>query len=171
MSSVLALSSHIMFFSCVIYLYFLTIFLCHLRLIPTFFVSASFFPPTFSVSLSDHVLSASVFIPQLTFLNSWVPVSWSVSLAQFLLHTFTHSLVEHFLLQGNTPNVPLTVWRKSDQEVVSFTEQLGWLSLWIESSSEKEISFIRFQKVRFLLQSLPPACFVRLSKLFNFSEL
>jgi len=79
-------------------LYFLTVFLCHLRLIPTLFVSASFFPPTFSVSLSDHVLSASVFIPQLTFLNSWVPVSWSVSLAQFLLHTFTHSLVEHFLL-------------------------------------------------------------------------
>lgn len=62
-------------------------------------------------------------------------------------------------------------WRKSDQEVVSFTEQLGWLFLWIESSSKKEISFIRFQKVRLLLRSLPPACFVRLSKLFNFSEL
>lgn len=86
-------------------LYFLTILLCLLCLIPTFFVSASFFPPTFSVSLSDHILSASVFILQLTFLNSWVPASWSVSLAQFLLHTFTHSLVEHFHLQGNTPNV------------------------------------------------------------------
>lgn len=112
-------------------LYFLTIFLYHCVLFPTFFVSASFFPPTFSISLSDHVLSTWVFTPHLIVLNSWAPVSWSVSLAPFLLHTFTHSLLEHFLLQGNTPNVPLTVWRKSDQEVVSFTEQLVWVSLCI----------------------------------------
>lgn len=57
--------SHYIFLLCYLSdcLYFLTIFLCHLYLITRIFVLASFSPPTFSISLSDYVLSASIYIP------------------------------------------------------------------------------------------------------------
>lgn len=65
------------------------------------------FPTSLFQPLSLYLLSQCHFLimpflpqsmPPSIFLNSWVLVSWSVSLAQFLSHTLTHSLVECFFL-------------------------------------------------------------------------
>lgn len=69
------------------------------------------FPTSLFQPLSLYLLSQCHFLimpflpqsmPPSIFLNSWVLVSWSVSLAQFLSHTLTHSLVECFFLSHTT---------------------------------------------------------------------
>ena len=148
-------------------LYFLTIFLYHLRIIPHILC--------FSIFLSTYVLNFTFWSCSLR-LSVYAPAHISEFLGSCVLVCLTGSVSVaylHPLIVGAFAFTRKHTKCSSDhlKEVVSFTEQLVWVSLCIESSSEKEMSSIRFQKVRFLLQCLPPACFVRLSKLFTFSEL
>lgn len=98
-SSVLVLSSLVMFFSCIIQMsdYFLTIFLCHLCLIPhiwggrcsSIFLSIFLLLFTFLFPIVFSPISIYT-CPYLKFLGSCI---WNYSLAWFLSHTFIHSLV------------------------------------------------------------------------------
>lgn len=148
-------------------LYFLIIFLYHLCLIPHVLC--------FSIFLSTYFLNFTFWSCSLH-LSVYAPAHISEFLGSCILVCLTGSVSVaylHPLIVGAFSFTRKHTKCSSDhlKEVVRITEQLVWVSLCIESSSEKEISSIRFQKVRFLLQCLPPACFVRLSKLFTFSEL
>lgn len=138
------------------------------------------------VSCSPHhcfSLFLSTYFPSVTFwlcpfclnpcphLYFWIPGFLYLGLFHWL--SFCHTPSPTHWWNVSFFYTPLTVLRKFNQEVVSLTEQLRWVALCTESSFEKRIFFTRFQKVhvRFLLQTLPPACVVRLGRLFTLSEL